>query len=868
METMVSSSNNIEQVIYLWQKLIWSNQPEGLLSTALFIEMSIAILFIMTLLKEEEKEEKEKYYYNNLLNGFLTILLTIISGFISGKGFEILFRILHICSGAYGNVGFSLADIFISLLFGCIFVISGYCLLFNKKLYKLLRLLSVDADKGPATVIELEEKVVGKEAETVDRVEESEKADVEEMEAETVVIQQLNGNAGSQTGEKVGNGSATVIELEEKVVGKEAETVDRVEESEKADVEEMEAETVVIQQLNGNAGSQTGEKVGNGSATVIELEEKVVGKEAETVDRVEESEKADVEEMEAETVVIQQLNGNAGSQTGEKVGNGSATVIELEEKVVGKEAETVDRVEESEKADVEEMEAETVVIQQLNGNAGNGVKEKEIEDQKILAQTISILTEFNSAERTEIRQKAAKEVELGKIVARIEEYNAILTKFKEAKLEAIMTNNEAPIGYRLKAMTDYLKLKMEGKPEETGPKLQEIWSEFDKKVTKIKKIWIKIKEKGDYLNKIEAKPEAKVKDKLKTINESIEELTSNISKKLLSSNLNEARLKAIEARPKAIETRPKAIEDELKEIVAGFEEYNAILTKFKEAKLEAIMTNNEAPFVLRLKAMTDYLKLKMEGKPKETVTKLKKIWSEFYETVTKLQKIGSEIEETWNYLNKIEAKPGPGVYDELKTINESIVELMYNISKKLLSSELNEARPKAIEDELKEIVAGFEEYNAILTKFKEAKLEAIMTNNEALIGYRLKVMTDYLKLKMEGKPEETGPKLQETGPKFYETVTKLQKIGSEIKEKVDYLNQMKAKPEAKVKDKLKNINESIEEMTSNISKKLLSSNLNEAGLKAIEAGLDGIVAGLEEYNAILSKEKAAKERAAKTARRL
>ncbi|KAM0679976.1 hypothetical protein GINT2_001918 [Glugoides intestinalis] len=179
MTTMASSSNNTQKVTFLWQKLIWSNQPGALLSTVLFIEISIAILFIMTLLKEEEKEEK--YYYNNLLNGFLTILLTIISGFIFGKGLEIFFRTLHICSGAYGNVGFSLADIFMSLSFGCIFVISGYCLLFNKKLYKLLRLHPVDADKeekvskeeiiadnGPATENELKqifaEQNVGHEA--------------------------------------------------------------------------------------------------------------------------------------------------------------------------------------------------------------------------------------------------------------------------------------------------------------------------------------------------------------------------------------------------------------------------------------------------------------------------------------------------------------------------------------------------------------------------------------------------------------------------------------------------------------------------------------------------------------------------------
>ncbi|KAM0680715.1 hypothetical protein GINT2_000987 [Glugoides intestinalis] len=137
METMVSNSNNIEQEIYLWQDLVWSIQPEGLFSTKSLIVISIVIFLIMTWLKEKKKEKEEKHYYNNLLNGFLTILLTIIFG----KGLEILFRILHIiCSGAYGNVVFSLNDIFISLLFGCIFVISGSLLLFNKKLRELLRL--------------------------------------------------------------------------------------------------------------------------------------------------------------------------------------------------------------------------------------------------------------------------------------------------------------------------------------------------------------------------------------------------------------------------------------------------------------------------------------------------------------------------------------------------------------------------------------------------------------------------------------------------------------------------------------------------------------------------------------------------------
>ncbi|KAM0680442.1 hypothetical protein GINT2_001502 [Glugoides intestinalis] len=135
METMVSTSNNIEQVISVWQDLIWSKQPGALLSTKSLIVISIVIFLIMTLLY------KKYGYYYNLLSFKMTILLTIISGIIFGKGVEILFRTLHIIwSGAYGNVVFSLADIFISLLFGSSLVCFGSLLLFNKKLHKRLRL--------------------------------------------------------------------------------------------------------------------------------------------------------------------------------------------------------------------------------------------------------------------------------------------------------------------------------------------------------------------------------------------------------------------------------------------------------------------------------------------------------------------------------------------------------------------------------------------------------------------------------------------------------------------------------------------------------------------------------------------------------
>ncbi|KAM0680821.1 hypothetical protein GINT2_001095 [Glugoides intestinalis] len=154
METMVSSSNNTQKEISVWEVLVWSNQPGALHTTVLFIEISIAVFFIMTWLKKEEKEKEEKHYYNNLSNSCLTILLTIIFG----KGLEILFRTLHIIfSGAYGNVGFSLDDIVLILFRGWIFVSFGSLLLFNKKLRELLRLF-VDA-KVAARIAQLQKRL-------------------------------------------------------------------------------------------------------------------------------------------------------------------------------------------------------------------------------------------------------------------------------------------------------------------------------------------------------------------------------------------------------------------------------------------------------------------------------------------------------------------------------------------------------------------------------------------------------------------------------------------------------------------------------------------------------------------------------------
>ncbi|KAM0679671.1 hypothetical protein GINT2_002079 [Glugoides intestinalis] len=410
MEMMVSSSNNIEQVIYLWQKLIWSKQPESLLSTKSLIVISIVIFLIMTLLKEEEKEKEEKHYYNNLSNGCLTILLTIISGIIFGKGLEILFRTLHIFSGAYGNVVFSLKDIFISLLFGCIFVISGYCLLFNKKLRELLR----------------------------------------------------------------------------------------------------------------------------------------------------------------------------------------------------------------------------------------------------------------------------------------------LQKSEDAILKEIMANNKALIVTRLKAMRNYLELKIKMEPEGTVSKLHEIYIKIKETVSKLKKIGFKNHETWNSLNEMESGMNPYVKAELKKEVETTQELFSKLNQKLLNYELNEA--------------GPEEIKTELEAIVAGFQEYNAILTKEKAAKeseLKVIMTNDKALIVTRFKAMRDYLKLTMVGKPKETRTKLKNVCI--------------KINEIADSLNEMEAELGPDVKDKLEEKVESIVKLTSELNQKLISSKLNEAGPEEIKTELQAIVAGLDECKEILTEFKTAK---------------------------------------------------------------------------------------------------------------------------------------------------
>ncbi|KAM0679472.1 hypothetical protein GINT2_002315 [Glugoides intestinalis] len=309
MTTTALIYDNIQKEISVCQKLILSNQPGGLLSTKSFIEISIAIYFIMTLLKEKEKEKEEKYYYKNLSNSCLTILLTIISGFISGKGLEILFRILHIWSGDYSNVGFSLNDIFISLLFGCIFVSFGYCLLFNKKLRELLRLKR--SEKAEDTG--LTAKIADKEPATMIETHTSEDAGL-----------QTKGNAGFQSSENANERHETVIETQS---------------SEKEEL-----------QTNGKAGFQSSENANERHETVIETHtSEDAGLQTKGNAGFQSSENANerhetvIETHTSEDAGLQ-TKGNAGFQSSENANERHETVIETQSSEKEELQETLEKV--------------------------------------------------------------------------------------------------------------------------------------------------------------------------------------------------------------------------------------------------------------------------------------------------------------------------------------------------------------------------------------------------------------------------------------------------------------------------------------------------------------------------------------------
>ncbi|KAM0681641.1 hypothetical protein GINT2_000155 [Glugoides intestinalis] len=397
METMVSSSNNTQKVIFLWQKLIWSKQPEGLLSTKSLIVISIVIFLIMTL-------RNGRMYYNNLLSGFLTILLTIISGIIFGKGFEILFRTLHIiCSGAYGNVGFSLADIFISLLFGSIFVIFGPLLLFNKKLYKLLRLLPVDADKGAEPV---------NEATAVD---------------------------GHGESEKAGKGAVTVIELEAATVN-EAKTVDGLEESEKAGkgaVTVIELEAATVNEAKTVDGLQESEKAGKGAVTVIELEAIMANKELPIVDRLKEMMdylklklEGKLEEIWVKIKVTESEVEAISIETDKKIGWFIKLVPELIPGV---------------KAELEEKDKS---IQDLVPNLCKKLLSSELNEvklDKIEAEFEKIQTELEKYKEMLIKFKAAKEAEFEELEDAYKKHQEMLTKEKAEKEAKEKAEKEAEV---------------------------------------------------------------------------------------------------------------------------------------------------------------------------------------------------------------------------------------------------------------------------------------------------------------------------------------------------------------------------------------------------------------------------------------
>ncbi|KAM0679449.1 hypothetical protein GINT2_002290 [Glugoides intestinalis] len=566
MTTMVSNSNNIEQVIYLWQDLVLSIQPRALLSTKSFTRISIVVFFIMIL------RNGIMYYYYNLLSFKMTILLTIISGIIFGKGVEILFRTLHIiCSGAYGNVVFSLDDIFISLLFGSIFVISGYCLLFNKKLRELLRL-----QKSEYTI--LKEIMANNKALIVTRL----------------------------------KAMRNYLKLK-------------------------------IRYGTEEEGSKLHEIYIKINETLPKLEK--IGFE------------------------------------NYKTRNYLKIIIDYSKSGV--------------KAELEEKNKNNV---KLTSNLSEKLISSELNEDEI-------------------------DVELDAILTGFQEYNKILTEFKtakEAELEVIMRNNEASMVNKLEAMRNYLSLKMVGKSEKTVSKLKEILSELYKTLPEIYEIHRKSFEIIRHFKVIIDNLESDVKAELEEKDKSIKELTSNLSEKLISYELNEDEVKAIIAGFKAILT--------------GFQEYNKILTEFKTAKeseLKEIMADDQTLIVDILIAMLDYLELTMVGKPKETVSKLKNVCIKINETVSKLEKIGIEIGKTMDSLNKMKPGMNPDVKAELEEKVESIGDLFSKLNQKLISSKLNEAGPEEIETELQaieagldKIVAGFKEYKEILTKEKAAELAA------------------------------------------------------------------------------------------------------------------------------------------------
>ncbi|KAM0680167.1 hypothetical protein GINT2_001550 [Glugoides intestinalis] len=291
------------------------------------------------------------------------------------------------------------------------------------------------------------------------------------------------------------------------------------------------------------------------------------------------------------------------------------------------------------------------------------------------------------------------------------------------------------------------------------------------------------------------------------------------------------------------------------------------LQKSEDAKLKEIMANNKAPIVNRIKALMEYLKLKIKMEPEETGTKLKNVWSEFEKTMDSLNEIADSLDEIADSLDEIEAKPGPDVKAELEEKVESIGKLTSDLSEKLLNYELNEAGPEEIKTELQAIVAGFKEYKEIFTKEKAAKeseLKATMlANDETLIVFRFIAMRNYLKLTMVGKPKETRTKLKNVWIKIDETLPKLYEIGFEIKDTWNSLNEMKPGMNPDVKAELEEKDKNNGKLTSDLSEKLLNYELNEAGpeeieagLQAIEAGLDKIEAGFQEYKEILTKERA------------
>ncbi|KAM0681644.1 hypothetical protein GINT2_000158 [Glugoides intestinalis] len=200
-------------------------------------------------------------------------------------------------------------------------------------------------------------------------------------------------------------------------------------------------------------------------------------------------------------------------------------------------------------------------------------------------------------------------------------------------------------------------------------------------------------------------------------------------------------------------------------------------------ELEAIMANKELPIVDRLKEMMDYLKLKLEGK-------LEEIWVKIKVTESEVEAISIETDKKIGWFIKLVPELIPGVKAELEEKDKSIQDLVPNLCKKLLSSELNEVKLDKIEAEFEKIQTELEKYKEMLIKFKAAK-EAEFEELEDAYKKHQEMLT---KEKAEKEAKEKAEKEAEV-EKYKEMLTK------EKAEKEKIEAELKAEKEAELKEK-------------------------------------------------------------------